>query len=155
MLQPLFQWFFAVYQMDTINTIEPRSWEVRAGYLSLVDIQERSRVLVLRLQTLTRVVSPNPSAPRIYLSIETRDPAEGRSDHASFQQQGYAACVASEEPFAGPRPGAPAPESNPNYHWSQNNFVDLFAAVIARAVGAAAWQSAIVFDLRCDVEQAV
>jgi bacterial leucyl aminopeptidase len=87
-------------------------------------------------------VSPNLPAPQIYLSKDP-DPAEERSDHASFQLVGYPACVTSEDFFAGPRPGSPKSEANPNYHKKGDTFVDPeYAADIARAVAAAAWATA-------------
>ena len=82
--------------------------------------------------------------PQIYLSTGPleRDPAEGRSDHASFQLVGYPACCTSEDFFAGPGVDAGS-EPNPNYHMSSDTFVDAeYAADIARAVGAAAWLTA-------------
>ncbi len=48
------------------------------------------------------------TAAQIYLSLRPlpseRDPAEGRSDHSPFHEHGYAACVTSEDFFAGPHP---------------------------------------------------
>jgi hypothetical protein len=74
---------------------------------------------------------------------ENGDPAEGRSDHHSFQVVGYPACVATEDFFAGPGPGLPQSEANPNYHKTSDTFVDPeYAADIARAVAAAAWATA-------------
>jgi hypothetical protein len=71
------------------------------------------------------------------------DPAEGRSDHASFHACGYAACVASEDFFVGPEPASPGAEANPNYHKKDDTFIDGdFAADIARVLAAAAWVTA-------------
>jgi hypothetical protein len=68
------------------------------------------------------------------------DPAESRSDHSSFQFEGYAACLASEDFFAGPGSSAPVPDPNPNYHLPADNAVNAcYAADIARAMAAAAW----------------
>ncbi|HEX2079646.1 MAG TPA: M20/M25/M40 family metallo-hydrolase, partial [Longimicrobium sp.] len=139
----------AAFQMDMIgfNAKDPRAFEVHAGYWPLPEVQERSRVLAERVARLTPQVSSTLPPPQLYLSRgpsgADRDPAERRSDHASFQERGYAACAVSEDFFAGPDPSAPAPEPNPNYHRDGDTFVDFeYAADIARAVGAAAWVTA-------------
>lgn len=131
-----------VYQMDMIgyNVNPPRSFEVHIGYAASANVQERSQVLAQRIERLVPLLSPNLTLPQIY----TRpDPAEGRSDHASFHQRGYAACVTSEDFFAGPLPTSPDSEPNPNYHKDQDTFIDFdYAADIARAIGGAVWISA-------------
>jgi len=138
----------AVYQMDMIgyNREAPRSFEVHAGYLPSADVQERSEALARRLRDLASRVSPDLAEAQIYVSTglgDRRDPAEGRSDHAPFQERGYAACVTSEDFFAGPLRDSPEPEDNPNYHKNTDTFVDTaFAADIARAVAASAWSTA-------------
>ena len=138
-----------VFQMDMIgfNQALPRSWEVHAGFWPSPDVQSRSNELAERLEKLQPVVSPELTAPQIYLSTgalpQQRDPAEGRSDHSAFQERGYAACVATEDLFSGPHAHSPAPEGNPDYHKKTDTFVDLdYAADIARVVTAAAWITA-------------
>jgi hypothetical protein len=86
-------------------------------------------------------VSPGLPTPQIYPGPDDGfDPAQGRSDHYSFQLEGYAACLASEDFFAGPGTAAPLPEPNPNYHLPTDDAVNpTYAADIARAVTAAAW----------------
>jgi bacterial leucyl aminopeptidase len=131
-----------VYQMDMVgyNVNPPRSFEVHVGYRASANVQKRSLVLAKRLQRLVSVLSPNLQSPQIYTQP---DPAEGRSDHASFHQRGYAACVTSEDFFAGPLPTSPTAEPNPNYHRDGDTFVDFdYAADIARLVGAATWLTA-------------
>jgi Zn-dependent M28 family amino/carboxypeptidase len=132
----------AVYQMDMIgyNVKAPRSFEVHAGYRSSEEVQNRSLFLAQRLDKLVKQVSPALEFPQIYTR---RDPADGRSDHASFQQRGYAACATSEDMFMGPPPDSPEAEPNPNYHKETDTFIDFdYAADIARAVAAAAWVTA-------------
>jgi bacterial leucyl aminopeptidase len=134
----------AVYQMDMIgyNKEPPRTYEIHAGIRNSPDVEDRSHTLAERIGRLAAHVSPNLPAPQIYLSKDP-DPAEERSDHASFQLVGYPACVTSEDFFAGPRPGSPQSEANPNYHKKGDTFVDPdYAADIARAVAAAAWATA-------------
>ncbi|MGL5942864.1 MAG: M20/M25/M40 family metallo-hydrolase [Waterburya sp.] len=131
-----------VYQMDMVgyNVNPPRSFEVHVGYAASTNVQERSLVLAQRLEPLVPILSPTLESPQIYTQP---DPAEGRSDHASFHQRGYAACLTSEDFFAGPLPTSPTDEPNPNYHKDKDTFVDFeYAADIARLVGAAAWLTA-------------
>ncbi|MDQ3586919.1 MAG: M28 family metallopeptidase [Actinomycetota bacterium] len=135
----------AVFQMDMIgyNRAPPRSFEVHAGFLPSVEVQQRSRALAERIGRVATDVSPGLPAPQIYVSDGSHegDPAEGRSDHASFQLVGYPACATTEDFFAGP--GSDPAEPNPHYHMPSDTFVDLdYAADLARAVGAAAWLSA-------------
>ena len=134
----------AVYQMDMIgyNREPPRTYEIHAGIKKFPDVEDRSLALAERIGKLAEHVSPNLPAPQIYLSKDP-DPAEERSDHASFQLVGYPACVTSEDFFAGPGPDSPQSEANPNYHKMSDTFVDPeFAADIARAVAAATWATA-------------
>lgn len=131
-----------VYQMDMIgyNTAPPRSFEVHVGYTPSIDVQNRSLVLAERMKRLTPQVSPGLELPQIYTQP---DPAAERSDHASFHERGYAACVTSEDFFIGPEPDSPAAEANPNYHKDKDTFVDYdYAADITRLVAAAAWLTA-------------
>jgi len=134
----------AVYQMDMIgyNVDDPRSFEVHAGFLPSEDVQQRSLALAERVKQLQPLVSPELEPPQIYVSSGPGqvDPAEGRSDHASFQEHGYAACIVSEDFFAGPSATDPAPESNPNYHRKEDTYVDFdYAASITRLITAAVW----------------
>jgi extracellular elastinolytic metalloproteinase len=132
----------AVFQMDMIgyNKQPPRSWEVHAGFEASDEIETASVVLASLLKRVTPLVSPELDVPQIYrTSAPGGDPAAGHSDHSSFHSAGYAACCASEDFFAGPGPGAPEPEGNPDWHHATDEFVDeAFAADIARVVAAAA-----------------
>ncbi len=132
----------AVYQMDMIgyNIKPPHSFEVHVGYGPSEEVQKRSLVLAERIERLTKQISPELQPLQIYTQP---DPAAGRSDHASFQERGYAACVVSEDFFAGPNVDSPEPEPNPNYHMTSDTIVDTrYAADIARVVAAAAWLTA-------------
>ena len=131
----------AVFQMDMVGyrgsqDMTPRPFEVHIGHPSNHDVEERSLRLAERIRDLVDSVSPGLRPPQIY---RVNDPAAGRSDHSSFQERGYAACVTSEDFFAGPRPESPEAQPNPNYHQHDDMFVNIeYAADIARAVGAAA-----------------
>jgi leucyl aminopeptidase len=136
----------AVFQMDMIgyDVTPARTFELHAGFTPSPVVQTHSARLADLIATLVPQVSPGLPAPQIYPGAGgLSDPAERRSDHYSFQLEGYAACLASEDFFAGPGPAAPAPEPNPNYHLPADNAVNaLYAADIARAVIAAAWVAA-------------
>jgi bacterial leucyl aminopeptidase len=138
----------AVYQMDMMGYSReaPRTYEIHAGADSK-DVQDRSLVLAERIGSLSEEVSPNLPAPQIYLNQglaqQDKDPAYNRSDQHSFHLVRYAACAATEDFFAGPRPDSPQSEGNPNYHQTSDTFVDPeYTADIARAVAAAAWATA-------------
>jgi leucyl aminopeptidase len=128
----------AVFQMDMLgyNKAEPRSFEIHVGNASPngEEVQARSRVLAERIVQLNNSISPDLGPIQIY--ADRNDPAAGRSDHASFQERGYSACLVSEDFFIGP--GTAEAEPNPNYHKETDTFVDYhFAADIGRSVAAA------------------
>ncbi|WP_150131681.1 M28 family metallopeptidase [Rhizobium leguminosarum] len=135
----------AVLQMDMIgyNVKPPRSWEVHAGYWPAPDVQRRSLALAATVKKMSRLVSRDLDLPQLYSSKKNkRDEAEGRSDHASFHERGYAACVASEDFFPTPTPEDPMPDSegNPAYHRPEDTLIDaVYAADIARVIAATAW----------------
>jgi hypothetical protein len=144
----------AVYPMDMIGYHErlPRSWEVHVGHDQPAEVEARSLALARMLRDVSPSVSPGLEPPQIYMSgtVPTGDPAAGRSDHAPFQSQGYAACVVSEDFFVGPDPESPAPQTNPNYHKAGDTVIVAdFAADIARAVAVAAWVTAKPARPRC------
>jgi len=135
----------AVFQMDMIGyrgtrEAPPRPVEVHVGYPPSADVEARSRVLADMFAKLALQVSPNLRPAQIYPDPEMLgDPAAGRSDHASFHERGYAACVVSEDFFPGPKSNSPDPQPNPNYHKRTDTAVDYgYTADIARVVAAAA-----------------
>lgn len=135
-----------VFQMDMIgyNKDNSPSWELHAGCLPYSNVQDRSIQLIELVKRLQPSISGDLEAPQVYLSpfYFHYDPAEGRSDHSPFHKQGYAACLASEDFFAGPRRSDPERERNPNYHTENDKIVNInteYAADIARVVGAAVW----------------
>lgn len=135
----------AVFQMDMIgfNRQPPRTFEVHAGFFGSSEVEERSLSLARRLGRMAPEVAPELQAPQIYPGAGDGDPADGRSDHSSFQSVGYAACAVTEDFFAGPEAGGPEAEPNPSYHMTSDTFVDeAYAADISRAVAAAAWLTA-------------
>ncbi len=135
----------AVYQLDMIgyrdeqNNI-PLPFEVHVGHRNCPAVEKRSLKLAQQIQKLVPQVSPNLKSPQVY---ETPDAGDMRSDHASFQQVGYTACLLSEDLFIGP-PDTPMPGvNNPNYHTIRDLKVDFeYTADIARLVAAAAWITA-------------
>lgn len=135
----------AVLQMDMIgyDVLPERTFELHAGFTPSPAVQERSLALAQMIAELVPQVSPALPAPQIYPAGGESDPAERRSDHYSFQLQGYPACLASEDLFAGPGSGAPPAEMNPKYHLPTDAVINAgYAADIARLVTAAAWVAA-------------
>jgi len=135
----------AVFQMDMIgfDVIPHRTFELHAGFTPSASIQAQSLNLTQTIAELRLQVSPQLSAPQIYPAHGEFDLAEGRSDHHSFHQAGYAACLASEDLFVGPGSSAPPAEPNPNYHRPTDTAINpAYAADIARLVTAAAWVAA-------------
>lgn len=135
----------AVWQMDMIgyNDQAPRRWEVHVGCPVAPGVEAQSAVLADLLVAVVPQVSPALPAPALFRSDgPVGDPAAGRSDHASFQAHGFAACLASEDFFIDSPGGEPA-DANPDYHGAGDLVIDAaYAADIARAVAAAAWLSA-------------
>jgi bacterial leucyl aminopeptidase len=135
----------AVFQMDMIgyDVLPERTFELHAGFTPSRAVQERSLALAQMIAELIPQVSPALSAPQVYPTGDEPDPAERRSDHSSFQMQGFTACLASEDLFAGPGSDAPPAERNPNYHLPTDAVINPgYAGDIARAVTAAAWIAA-------------
>jgi bacterial leucyl aminopeptidase len=135
----------AVFQMDMIgyDVLPERSFELHAGFVPAPTVEARSLDLARLVAELQAAVSPALRAPQVYPAKGESDPAERRSDHSSFHEQGYAAILASEDLFVGPGPGAPPAEMNPEYHLPTDATVDAgYAADIARLVTAAAWFAA-------------
>jgi hypothetical protein len=131
-----------VFQMDMIGYRARadegrRPFEVHVGYPQSAGVQARSLQLAQWLRgVLQQELSPGLLPPQIYTEP---DAAAGRSDHASFQARGYAACVVSEDFFVGPAADSPASEPNPHYHSRTDTQVILpYAADVACTVGASA-----------------
>lgn len=136
----------AMYELDMIgyNKKSPKSCEIHAGIRSFPEIESRCVVLANELKEMMRSVSPDLE-PQEYSSKTDPegDPADRRSDHGSFQERGYTACLVIEDFCFGPGSMAGEPEANPNYHRPTDTFVDYdYAADITRAVAAAAWLKA-------------
>jgi Zn-dependent M28 family amino/carboxypeptidase len=135
----------AVLQMDMIGyDVRPeRTFELHAGHTPAPSVQARSLGLARLVADLRPAVSPDLRTPQIYPARGESDPAERRSDHSSFHERGYAAILASEDLFAGPGPGAPEEEMNPEYHLPTDRTINAgYAADIARLVAASAWIAA-------------
>jgi bacterial leucyl aminopeptidase len=135
----------AVLQMDMIgwDSGSGRTFELHAGFSGSPAVQQRSLALARTVAALVPQVSPALPAPQLYPHDGEVDPGEARSDHHSFQAVGHPACLVSEDLFAGPGPGAPPADMNPQYHLPSDVSVDAgYAADIARLVTAAAWVTA-------------
>ncbi|BBO35586.1 M20/M25/M40 family metallo-hydrolase [Lacipirellula parvula] len=134
----------AVFQMDMIgytgdNQTSPRPFEIHIGHQSDA-MTTASRPLADLIRRFQPSVATDLLPPQVYDNTHPPggDPAAGRSDHASFHDHGYPACVLSEDFFVGPDTTSPAPQDNPNYHKPGDTSVEYdYAAQIARCIGAA------------------
>ena len=135
----------AVLQMDMIGyDVRPgREWELHAGFTPSPEVEQRSLALANMVVELVPQTSADLPPPQVCAVAGEPDAAEERSDHYSFQAHGYAACLASEDLFAGPGLDAPPEEMNPDYHSATDKTINPgYAADIARAAFAAAWVAA-------------
>ncbi len=133
----------AVLQVDMVgfDAVTPQTFELHAGFGPSATVEARSVALTELVAAVVPQVSPGLPAPQLYPGPDgLPDPAEQRSDHHSFQLNGYPACLASEDFFAGPGAGSPPADPNPHYHSAGDRTVDAaYAGAITRAVTAAAW----------------
>jgi hypothetical protein len=99
------------------------------------DVEEASRPLADLVLQAHGCIRTNLEAPQIYPEVPgAEDRAMGRSDHTSFHDKGYPACLIGEDFFPGAGRGALA-HGNPNYHTSRDRIVDPhYAADVARVV---------------------
>jgi leucyl aminopeptidase len=130
--------------MIGFNGVPERDFEVHFGLASNREVQERSRPLAALLEQVRPLVSPELAPVEVHPGTpDAADEADHRSDHSSFQDTGFAACLVSENFF--PTPGRPVTDSNPNYHRFGDRLDQLdlaYAADIARTVTAAVWLAA-------------
>jgi extracellular elastinolytic metalloproteinase len=138
----------AVYQMDMIgyDRVSPPRFEVHVGYGPRQEVQDRSQALAQLIALVAPQVSAELPPPEIYpIAPSNVDPADRRSDHASFHMAGYAACAISEDFFPGPGAGGGNADGTPHYHQPTDKLVELnvgYAANVARVVAAAVWVTA-------------
>ncbi len=125
------------------NSDERRSWELHAGFTN-ARVRDLSVPLAQLVADAAARLGELPPA-QLYTgttptggSDPTRfDGAINRSDHASFQEQGYPAVLVSEDFFPN-RPSEPAEDPNPNYHSNADIEIDgAYAAQITRAISVA------------------
>jgi bacterial leucyl aminopeptidase len=131
----------AVFQMDMIgfNGGKPRVFEIHAGFHRNPVTESRSLQFAQAVSDMAAQVSPSLTEKQIYPRDNDRDPAEGYSDHTPFHENGYAACMISEDYNTDPGDPDPDPQINKDYHQSTDQKIDYaYAAEIARAVVAAA-----------------
>lgn len=133
----------AVFQMDMIayNNTKPNIFEVHAGHAGRPSVEEASFVLANHVNLVgLRLAEAGLSILAPAQLHRSPDPADGYSDHSSFQRRGYAGCAISEDFF--PSPGSAA-DGNPHYHMVSDRVFDLpFATSLARVVAAAALRAA-------------
>ncbi|HJX44079.1 MAG TPA: M28 family peptidase [Geodermatophilus sp.] len=132
-----------VFQIDMVgfDAQAPQTFELHAGFGPSATVEARSLRLTGLVAAVASQVSPDLPPPQVYPGPDgVPDPAEQRSDHHSFQLNGYPACLASEDFFAGPGAGSPPADPNPHYHSAADRTVDTaYTGAITRAMTAAAW----------------
>ena len=125
------------------NSDAARTWELHAGFTD-ARVRDLSVPLAQLVADAAEQLGELPPA-QLYSGTTatggtdpTRfDGAINRSDHASFQEQGYPAVLVSEDFFPN-RPAEPAADPNPNYHSNADIEVDgEYAAQITRAMSVA------------------
>lgn len=135
----------AVVCVDMIgfNSDSLRTWEVHAGFTdpAIRDLSLPLAQVVARAAEGLGALPPaqvySGTTPTGGTDPSRFDGAINRSDHASFQEQGYPAVLVSEDFFPN-RPGDPAADPNPNYHSNADAVIDAaYGADITRAVSIA------------------
>lgn len=132
----------AVVCMDMIgfNSDAQALFEVHAGSTNPA-MRDASEPIANRVASWTAALGHLPS-PQIYRGTNPSggadrnvyDGAIGRSDHASFQANGFPAVVVSEDFFAN-LAAEPASDANPSYHRGADTVVDpAYGSAIACAV---------------------
>lgn len=135
----------AVLNMDMIGFrgAGVQTFEVHAGCINSTGQQE-----ALKLAAEIRQVASEISqlTAQVYpADPQQEDPGENFSDHTSFAEREYAACLISEDFFNGPRQQDPNGSPNPDYHLEEDRMANIhadYAAEIARIVTATAWRKA-------------
>ena len=133
----------AVLQHDMIgfrSTPTDRRFEIHYGHHANPAIEQRSQPLAELVAACAAMFDELADA-EIYFTRPTRDdPADSRSDHSSFQRNGFPATMVSENFFGG-TVARPADEpNNPQYHrWTDTGIDPVYATSIARATALAAW----------------
>jgi hypothetical protein len=110
------------------------------------DVADSSLKLSQLLEEAATTVAKNLAPRRHPLGGCKSDPATGRSDHTSFHQHGWPACLLSEDLWVGVCGvgyAQPPMSGNPAYHLASDlNIAFDYAADIARIVAEAAWKIA-------------
>jgi Zn-dependent M28 family amino/carboxypeptidase len=130
------------------NSDEERAWELHAGFTN-PRVRDLGVPLARVVADAAAQLGELPPAQLYTATTPTGgtdptrfDGAINRSDHASFQEQGYPAVLVSEDFFPN-RPSEPADDPNPNYHSNADIEVDgEYAAAITRAMSVAVAQLA-------------
>lgn len=129
--------------MIGFNSDGVRSFEVHAGFTNpaVRDLSAPLADVVARAAGRFAVLAPaeiyTGTSPAGDTDPARVDGAINRSDHASFQEQGYPAVLVSEDLFPN-RPGNPGADPNPRYHSNGDAVVDAdYGADITRAVSVA------------------
>jgi hypothetical protein len=139
----------AVFNMDMIgyDAVTPSNFELHAGGNGTAAVMACSRDLAKLVAEVAREVSERALLPQFHWGLDGSDTASGHSDHSSFHENGFPACLITEDFSRDSGPDAPEPDTTPGYHRCTDTVVHpAYAADIARAVAAAAWVAATRVD---------
>ena len=133
----------AVLQLDMIgfrSTPTDRRFEIHYGHRANPGVERRSEPLASLVAACAAMLDELGDA-EIYLTGPTSDdPADSRSDHSSFQRNGFPAVLVSENFFGGTVQDPADEPNNPQYHrWTDTGIDADYATSIARATALAAW----------------
>ncbi|HEX2188800.1 MAG TPA: M28 family metallopeptidase, partial [Longimicrobiaceae bacterium] len=132
----------AVFNMDMIgyDAVPPSYFEVHAGGSGEAEVIDRSRDLARLVARVASETCEKEVVPQFHLGGDASLPASGHSDHTSFHEVEYPACLICQDlhlDAGGNR------DANCAYHTTRDKTVHAcYAAEIARAVAAAAWVAA-------------
>jgi Zn-dependent M28 family amino/carboxypeptidase len=137
-----------VFQLDMIGHDDDGypAFQLHASYSRSGAVQAESLKLAMTLACLSAELSLDlvPQLHVFHPDPDYEEPGQGFSDHTSFHDAGYPACLVSEDFHDGPRSDPPK-DPNP-FHHLRGDTIDLintaYAADITRAATAAAWHLA-------------
>jgi bacterial leucyl aminopeptidase len=133
----------AVLQLDMIgfrSTPTDRRFEIHYGHRANPGVERRSEPLASLVAACAATLDELGDAEIYFTGPTSDDPADSRSDHSSFQRNGFPAVLISENFFGGTVQDPAAEPNNPQYHRWTDTGVDVdYVTSIARATALAAW----------------
>ena len=117
-----------------------RRFEIHYGHRANPAIELRSEPLAALVAECAAMLDELGDAEVYFTTPGRDDPADSRSDHSSFQRNGFPAVIVSENFFGGTVEQPADEPNNPQYHRRTDTGIDAaYATSIARATALAAW----------------